>query len=266
MQSFYKDWSGTSPRPDRTTGLVKSSLEHPGGPTKQSCPQDQTGRTIENPGDGINPDHADTKYSQTPLALAAKNGYGGVVKILLKRQDVRTTPLDRQGQTPLSLALSEGRHEVVRILRNNANSHTADPSSQASLPPSAGHGDRSVVDTEPQSHNPNASITDLIAHPPPPPDDHDQQEGVSDLKDHLLKPDDSHPSLVKPSRLPRLRSIKLPKFLHLRRKVNDHPNNIQRTLSFAVDRYFIIASLIVLLAFLVYFFPPSLPHIFSSSI
>ena len=50
MRSFYKDWSGTSPRPDRTTELVKSSLEHPGGLTKQSCPQDQTGRTIENPG------------------------------------------------------------------------------------------------------------------------------------------------------------------------------------------------------------------------
>ena len=49
MQSFYKDWSGTSPRPDWTTELVKSSLEHPGGLTKQSCPQDQTGRTIENP-------------------------------------------------------------------------------------------------------------------------------------------------------------------------------------------------------------------------
>ena len=49
MQSFYKDWSGTSPRPDRTTELVKFSLEHLGGLTKQSCPQDQTGRTIENP-------------------------------------------------------------------------------------------------------------------------------------------------------------------------------------------------------------------------
>ena len=49
MRSFYKDWSGTSPRPDQTTKLVKSSLEHSGGLTKQSCPQDQTGRTIENP-------------------------------------------------------------------------------------------------------------------------------------------------------------------------------------------------------------------------
>ena len=49
MRSFYKDWSGTSPRPDRTTELVKSSLEHPRGLTKQSCPQDQTGRAIENP-------------------------------------------------------------------------------------------------------------------------------------------------------------------------------------------------------------------------
>ena len=53
MRSFYEDWSGTGPRPDWTTELVKSSLEHPGGLTKQSCPQDQTGRTIENPDNSI---------------------------------------------------------------------------------------------------------------------------------------------------------------------------------------------------------------------
>ena len=50
MQSFYKDWSWTSSRPNRTTELVKSSLEHPGGLTKQPRPQDQTGQTIENTG------------------------------------------------------------------------------------------------------------------------------------------------------------------------------------------------------------------------
>jgi len=60
------------------------------------------------------------------------SGEVGVVKILLERQDVRTTMLDKNNQTPLLLALSEGREEIADILRGKASPHSAGHSGPAS--------------------------------------------------------------------------------------------------------------------------------------
>ncbi|PUU74179.1 hypothetical protein B9Z19DRAFT_891341, partial [Tuber borchii] len=62
---------------------------------------------------------------------------------------------------------------------------------------------------------------------------------------------------TEPSTLPQLPSMWLLKFRYPPKETNIHPNNTRSALSIAVDRYFIIASLICLFAFLIYFLPSS---------
>jgi len=65
----------------------------------------------------INPNTADTEFSQTPLGWAALRGNEGVVKLLLERDDANPNIANaRDGRTPLSWA-AEGGHERVVSLK-----------------------------------------------------------------------------------------------------------------------------------------------------
>ena len=54
--------------------------------------------------------------SQTPLSMAASNGHEGVMRMLLRFNDVDPNTPDKYGRTPLSLAAWYGHEGVVRIL------------------------------------------------------------------------------------------------------------------------------------------------------
>ena len=65
----------------------------------------------------------DNNSSDVPLCVAAKNGHGNVVQLLLdngadlnKRDNYGITPLNRAGATPLHWAAEEGHKDVVKLL------------------------------------------------------------------------------------------------------------------------------------------------------
>jgi len=58
-------------------------------------------------GRNVNPDKPNIN-GRTPLYLAAWNGQEGVVKILLRRNDVNPNKLDKDGKTLLDRATEEG--------------------------------------------------------------------------------------------------------------------------------------------------------------
>ncbi|RPA88706.1 hypothetical protein L873DRAFT_1643371, partial [Choiromyces venosus 120613-1] len=62
----------------------------------------------------------------TLLCWAARNGYEGVVKILLAQEDVRTNMPDNLNETPLSWALSRGHNQIVMMLQERI-SCSSDP-------------------------------------------------------------------------------------------------------------------------------------------
>ena len=76
----------------------------------------------------VNPNRADTQFSQTPLMWATRNGHEGVMRILLERNDVNPDTADQWGQTPLLWAAENGDEGVVRILleENKVNPNRAD--------------------------------------------------------------------------------------------------------------------------------------------
>ena len=213
--------------------------------------------------EGVNPNQADTENGRTPLALAAKNGHAGVVRILLQRRDVHTSTTDNKTKTPLSLAVSQGHDKVVRILWENANSLTTDCGGQASLP-STGHVSGCAVDMQFSCHNPDTNIVDLTGQLASPQADPDDQGGVSDLHNSVPKPADTDLSTTEPSVLPQPPSMSPLKVLCPSEKTHTHPSTTQSTLSLRLNRYFLIASFVCLLAFLVYVAPPPLPYIPSS--
>jgi len=65
--------------------------------------------------DNISPDRPD-EYGETPLCWATSNGHEGVVEILLGRDDVNPDQPDKYGRTPLWCAAKGGHEEVVKIL------------------------------------------------------------------------------------------------------------------------------------------------------
>ncbi|KAG0135463.1 hypothetical protein HOY82DRAFT_551571 [Tuber indicum] len=198
----------------------------------------------------VNPDQADTEYGQTPLSWAASRGHKGVVQMLLERKDVSSTTLDLENETPLSRARSNGHEQVVRLLldRGHVNSPGVDCAGRESPPASSGHGDCAVA----LKFKCATHITDIIGqHALPSPDPGDR-EPVSDLQGALSNssgsdlPSTEQPALSKtPPRWPL-------SFWSLRRKADPHPDNTGSTLSFPVARYFMVASLVCLFAFLVY--------------
>jgi len=52
----------------------------------------------------------------TPLVWAARTGHGGVVKLLLERENVDSNLPDKYGRTPLVWSVVEGHEEVVKLL------------------------------------------------------------------------------------------------------------------------------------------------------
>ena len=65
----------------------------------------------------VNPNQVDTKYGRAPLWWAAKNGYEGIVKMLLEREDVNPDQADTEyGRTPLMWAVKKGHEGIVKML------------------------------------------------------------------------------------------------------------------------------------------------------
>jgi ankyrin repeat protein len=101
--------------------------------------------------EGAKPDEADER-GRTPLMLAAMNGRGPIVRILMNREGVDRQKLDRDGHTALVLALSAGQADVVRDL---AESHSSDimslmkPDDKGStiLLRAAAKGDKTTLET-----------------------------------------------------------------------------------------------------------------------
>ena len=62
----------------------------------------------------VDPNQPDNE-GETPLWCAARNGYEGVVKILVARGDLDPHK-SANGQTPLSCAADNGHLEVVKVL------------------------------------------------------------------------------------------------------------------------------------------------------
>ena len=83
----------------------------------------------------------------TPLAWAARNGHGGVVKTLLGRGDVDPDRPDKYDQTPLCCAALDGHEEVVKILlgRQDVNCDRPDKYGRTPLYCAANNGHEGVV-------------------------------------------------------------------------------------------------------------------------
>ncbi|KAG0641353.1 hypothetical protein HOY80DRAFT_954876 [Tuber brumale] len=199
----------------------------------------------------VNPNQTDTEHGRTSLSWAAGSGHVGVVKLLLQRKDIHTSPIDNKNQTPLSWARSEGHDEVVRILQepDNNNSGTTNPGCQESPPPSTGYEGESVSGIQ-LLVDPCTVITDL------PLTDPGEQDGVSDINVSVPGSTGGVVPLAGPSTQPQPTSISPPEFSYPPSRT-DTTHNTRPTLSLAVDRYIIIASFVCLLAILVYTLPSS---------
>ena len=213
--------------------------------------------------EGVNPDKADTFNGQTPLSWAAEKGHEGIVKMLSQRRDVCAATPDSTNQTPQPLALSEEHDTIVSIQqeRGNVNCVAADRGSPTSLPPSSLTRDECVVGMQLQSHDSNTDMTDFNFQPEPLPAAHHQLPRLLHLGDSIPGPADGGPS-AQPPRWPRSLFIWPSELRYPPRKTDAH-SNTQPIFSFAVDRSFIIASLVCLFAFLLYIFLSSSLDIFS---
>lgn len=57
-------------------------------------------------------------YNQTPLSLAAEEGYKAIMKLLLSQDDMATDSRDEYNQTPLSRAAKKGYKTIIKLLLN----------------------------------------------------------------------------------------------------------------------------------------------------
>lgn len=191
-----------------------------------------------------------------------EDGYSVVDKMLSARQDIRTTTPDNCNQTPPPLALNKRHHDALSILQDNANSHTTNRGGPEPLAPSAGHGEECAMDVRSRSHDPNTNTAVLSMLPAPPPVHPDEREKVLDLQGPVSERANTE-LLIKPSVLPQPPSILPLQPLCPPTKTNTHPKGTRSSPSFTLNRYFLIASFICLLAFLVYSAPLFLPRILS---
>jgi len=62
----------------------------------------------------VAPDTRDN-HGRTTLAWATRNGYGGIVKIVLEQEDARPDTTDKDGRTSPSWAAEDGNGGIVAI-------------------------------------------------------------------------------------------------------------------------------------------------------
>jgi len=67
--------------------------------------------------DDVDIDLKDSQYGRTPLWWAAQNGHDAVVKLLLETGNVDVDTKDEYGQTPLWWAAQNGHDAVVKLLQ-----------------------------------------------------------------------------------------------------------------------------------------------------
>jgi len=228
----------------------------------------------------VNPNQADTVVGHTPLSWAANNVLEGIVKMLLERQDVDPDRPDaRYGRTPLSWAAGKGREGVVRMLlqREGVNPDQVDTKYRRTpLAWAAWSGHGRVVKMLLERQDVRTTTLDCMNQTPLSlalSRGHDEVARIlrDSINSHTADPRgqeflspsvDSGLSSSEPPWLPPLSSISPMKILYLLKKTNTHSNNTRPTLLLAPNRYFLIASLICLFAFLVYTLPSSFPRKF----
>jgi len=203
----------------------------------------------------INPNLADTLNGYTPLSYAAESGHEGMVRMLLERNDIRTDTRDKENQTPRLLALYYGYDKIARMIseRADTNPNTADPSSQTSRPLSAEDGEESPAETRPGGDHPSTNMADPISQPTSPPAHPNTPEGLSDCQGSIPNSANSTIPSTEPPDPPPL------KFWHSLRNIA----NTLSALSIVINRHWIIASLVCILAFLLYILPFQLSNVFS---
>ena len=215
----------------------------------------------------VNPDRADTRYGRTPLSWAAENEHEGIVIALLERKDALTPAVDSKSQTPLSLALSKRHGGVVKMIldRENADSDTADGGSQVSLPLPTAHESGRAEEMRFRGDDPNTNIADFNGQPALPSAELNEREMVQGFEDSVSKPADIDFSPTQQPRLPLPPSVGPLNSQCPQGGTRTHPNASKNSLSSAIDRRFVVSSLVCLFALLLYILsPPSLDNIFSS--
>jgi len=154
-------------------------------------------------------------------------------------------------QTPQRLPLSENHDGVARTVREQANLNRAAPNCgcQTSLSLTPLPWDQFAAEKPFRSHDPNSNMANIDGQRAPLPVTHNEPPGSPDPRDSLPESAQSH----RWSR--HLFPIWHLKVWHPR--TPDAPSQIQSTLSLPLSPYFIIASIICLLAFLLYIIPSS---------
>ena len=166
---------------------------------------------------------------------------------------------------PLSLTPPEGDDRVARTLADpdNPNLDKFNHGGQSSLPPSPGNKDESMVEIRSGSPDLNADITDFKSQPSHTPTDPDEREPALDPKDSVpTSPNNCPPATESPMSLQPSPTLSL-KVSYPPQKSGAHPQNIRSTLPVVVNRYWVIAFFICILAFLAYILPSWLPDTFS---
>ena len=204
----------------------------------------------------VDPNLADTDDYRTPLSNAAVNGYEGIVKMLLERPDVRIDTRDYKSQTPLSLALSYGHDKIAMMIseRVDIKSDTADPASQESIPRLARHGEGSVAEAK-VSGQPDTNIADHGGEPTLPTSGPNTPDEVSGYEGSFLDSANAIIPSSQPSSDPQLLPQQPLQFRNSSILGATHPNNAPPTPSLLVSQALVTASLVCILAFLLYFIP-----------
>jgi len=194
----------------------------------------------------IDPDHPDTKFGITPLQWAAAGGHEDVVKAILEGSAIRAAMPDNLNQTPQLWASSQGHDAVVRLLPEQGDPNS-DAESRAGQTPhsSAPAGGECVVEMK-FTIGPNTDPTDRIGQPALLSPGSHGREQVLDPKNSGSMSHDSDPPATEPLNLPQPSSMRPLKF--------SYP---------VVNRYWIIAAFICLLALFAYLLPSSLLDPFS---
>jgi hypothetical protein len=115
---------------------------------------------------GQSPNVTDS-YRQTPLLLAAANGYDTVVSLLLAGDNIDINCEDEYGRTPVSRAAEEGHEVVVKQLltKDGVNPNSKDKYDQTPLSWAAANGHVAIVDLLSAKDRVNSTLKDTSYGP-----------------------------------------------------------------------------------------------------